>query len=458
MVGAVRPLRSRVAALRRLGMLAVRRLSWGIADQGMSSLTNFAVGIYVARSLPAEQYGAFSLAYVTYASILNASRGLGTDPLLVRFSGSEPPVWRRAVASCTGTSTTIGVLAGIVVVAVGLLMSGPPKLAFIALGLTLPGLMLQDSWRFSFFALGRGNLAFVNDTVWAIFLIPSLILLHKTGHSNVFWFIIAWGASGAMGASVGPLQSRVVPKLSDALTWVRQHRDLGPRYLLEGTASSGAGQLRSYGVGLLLGLAPLGYVQAVTTLMGPFTVIAFGVGLVTLPEAARLWRHSPQRLPLFCVCLSAGLAILALAWGAALLVILPHGVGQALLGHIWRPTYKLIVPAALVTIGTMLSSGSGTGMHALGAARYSLRAMLVTSVISLACALAGAAMGGAVGTMDGSAVGSWVGVFVYWRLWRRALRESGGYPSGPGRQSGRHRKARGYDAQGSLISPDGNSV
>ena len=27
----------------------------------------------------------------------------------------------------------------------------------MALGLTLPGLMLQDSWRFAFFALGRGS-------------------------------------------------------------------------------------------------------------------------------------------------------------------------------------------------------------------------------------------------------------------------------------------------------------
>jgi O-antigen/teichoic acid export membrane protein len=406
----------------------------------MSSLSNFALGIYVARSLPAVQYGAFSLAYVTYGSILNASRGLATDPLLVRFSGSKGSTWRGAVASCTGTSTTIGVLAGIVVLAVGMTMGGPTRLAFIALGLTLPGLMLQDSWRFSFFALGRGNLAFVNDTIWTVLLIPSLILLHKTGHASVFWFIVAWGATGAIGASVGPLQSRVVPNPSKALTWVRQHRDLGPRYLLEGTASSGAGQLRSYGVGLLLGLAPLGYVQAVSTLMGPFTVIAFGIGLVALPEAARLRRESPRRLPLFCICLSAGLAVLALAWGAVLVVVLPLGLGHALLGHIWRPTSKLLVPAALATTGTMLSSGSVTGLHALGAARYSLRAMVVTSAMLVVGALTGAAMSGAAGAMYGSAIGSWAGVFIYWWLWRRALREAAGPPSESGGQSGRHRR------------------
>jgi hypothetical protein len=48
----------------------------------MSSLSNFAVNIYIARTLGAAQYGAFALAYMTYGFALNASRGLGTDPLL----------------------------------------------------------------------------------------------------------------------------------------------------------------------------------------------------------------------------------------------------------------------------------------------------------------------------------------------------------------------------------------
>ena len=72
---------ARVAAFLRLQGQRVRRLGWGVADQAVSSLTNFGVSIYVARTLGAVQFGAFSLAYVTYAFALNASRGLATDPL-----------------------------------------------------------------------------------------------------------------------------------------------------------------------------------------------------------------------------------------------------------------------------------------------------------------------------------------------------------------------------------------
>src|SRR5580693_8047687 len=128
----------------RLVRHATRRLGWGVADQAMSSISNFAVNIYIARSLGAVEYGAFGLAYVTYGFMLNASRGLATDPLLVRYSGTPPPTWRRAVANCTGTATVVGLCAGTLVLAAATLLSGTTRMAFFALGLTLPALLLQD--------------------------------------------------------------------------------------------------------------------------------------------------------------------------------------------------------------------------------------------------------------------------------------------------------------------------
>ena len=56
-------------------------------DQGISSLSNLALGLFVARSFGASNFGAFTLAYITYTVVINAARGLATDPLLVRYSG-----------------------------------------------------------------------------------------------------------------------------------------------------------------------------------------------------------------------------------------------------------------------------------------------------------------------------------------------------------------------------------
>jgi O-antigen/teichoic acid export membrane protein len=428
-------------AVRRLG----RRLGWGLADQAVSSLTNFAMSFYIARSLGATQFGAFSLAYVTYSFALNASRGLATDPLLVRFSGADLASWRRAVASCTGTALAVGLITGGAALVAAFLLSGTTRLGFIALGLTLPGLMLQDSWRYSFFALGRGSRAFLNDLTWAVALIPGIVVLRMTGHETVFWFVLVWGAAAAVGAAVGPLQARVLPQISEARRWVSHHRDLGLRYLGENAANSSASQLRIYSVGLILGLAAVGYVQASLMLMGPFLVVFMGISLVTVPEAARVLQNSPRHLRLFCLGVGFALALAAVGWGAALLILLPKGLGNWLLGAMWRPTYGLILWSTLAVVGPCFTAGATAGLHALGMARRSLRAMVIASAAFVIGSVVGAEFGGAVGTLRGTAVATAIGACLWWWQLRVGLREAGllvGHTRAGARQPvSRHRSA-----------------
>jgi O-antigen/teichoic acid export membrane protein len=414
----------------RMVRQASRRITWGIADQAMSSLTNFLLSIYVARTLGAAQFGAFSLAYVTYGLAINASRGLSIEPLLIRFSGTVLPTWRRATARSTGTALLVGLATGTCGLVAGRLVGGTTGLAFVALGLTLPGLMLQDSWRYAFFALGRGHHAFINDTIWAMILLPSLVLLRMSGHADVFWFIIAWGAGAAVGAVIAPLQARVVPSLPGAAGWLSQHRDLGPRYLLENTGGNAAGTVRTYMISYILGLTQLGYINLATnTLMGPLNIIFTGVSLITLPEAAKLLRRSPRHLPLFCAAVSTGLILLALVYAAVLLVALPRGLGQLMLGpSVWPPVYPLVPIATLAVVSSCATTGALLGLHALGAARRSLRAVIFSAVLAVAFSLVGALTGGTVGTMRYMAAASWFGTLLAWWQLRRALLESDTIP------------------------------
>jgi O-antigen/teichoic acid export membrane protein len=124
-----------------------RRLGWGLADQGVSSITNFVLGLVVARSLGATAFGAFSLAWVTYGVVLNVSRGLATDPLTVRYSGPADARWHGAVVRAASTAVAIGVAFGAASALGGLAMGRSVGPGFVALGITLPALMLQDCWR-----------------------------------------------------------------------------------------------------------------------------------------------------------------------------------------------------------------------------------------------------------------------------------------------------------------------
>ena len=330
-----------------------------------------------------------------------------------------------------------------------------PGSAFLALGLTLPGLLLQDSWRYSFFALGRGSQAFLNDTIWALTLLPALVLLRVTGHADVFWCVFAWGVTAAIAAAVGPWQARVIPKVSGVWRWVSRHRDLGPRYLAEGTSQSAAVQLRSYGIGLVLGLAALGSVQAAATLFGPMTVLFLGMSLVAIPEAARVLRRSPQHLPLFCLLITGGLAAAGFAWGIILLVAVPRGFGNWLLGPIWRSTYPLVLPQMLFVIGQGIGFGVGTGLHALGASRRSLRQAVLGAVLLVTGSLVGALVGGVTGTMWGAAVAPWISASYGWWQLLAAQRESGHLPAGHRFWSiGPSRRHRSIPAPAAAPSPD----
>lgn len=402
-----------------------RGLGWGVADQAVSSLSNFAVNIYVARLLGAEQYGTFSVVFVTYAFALNASRGLATDPLMVRFSHVDRRTWKRVVGSCTGTTVSVGLVLGAGALGAAAVLGGRLGLAFVALAVTLPGLLLQDGWRFAFFSSGRGAQAFLNDVIWLVVVIPALIALQLAHVTNVFWSLMAWGGAATVAAAIGVLQAGVVPRVAQTWQWLTQHRDLGFRYMVEGTTNSAASQLRTYGIGLLLGLAAVGYVQAATTLMAAVVVLVNGTGLIFLPRATRIWRESVSQLVRFCAVVAISYTALAAAWGTFLLICLPRGLGQALLGSIWQPTYPLVLPTTLAVMGFCVTAGAGTGLKGTGAAKRSLRAAVVTSVILVALSLAGAAAWGTDGAVWGSMLAMWAGAVVYWWQFGVGLRESG---------------------------------
>jgi O-antigen/teichoic acid export membrane protein len=392
----------------------------------MSSLTNFLLSAFVARTLGAREFGAFTLAYVTYGFALNASRGLAVEPLMIRFSGTSLPIWRRATAGSTGTGLIVGVAAGICAFAAGLVVGGTTGQAFLALGLTFPGLLLQDSWRYAFFALGKGRRAFVNDTVWFVVQIPPLLILKLTGHADVFWFVIAWGGAAGVGAVYGAFQARVLPSVMGAGQWLVRHRDLGPRYMVENTGSNSSDMLRSYGVTSILGLVAVGSIQAANVLLGPFKIILFGISMTAIPEGARILRNSPRRLPLFCAVVSLGLTALAFAAGLVLLAALPHGLGHLLLGSLWVPAYPLVLPTTISAMANCIDIGAIIGLHALGASRRSMRIGIITPILVVGCAVVGALVAGVLGSLYFAAAASWACALLYWWQLREELRERDG--------------------------------
>jgi O-antigen/teichoic acid export membrane protein len=403
----------------RAGRLA-GRAGWALLDQGISSFTNFALGILIARSVSADEFGAFSLAFATYVVIVNLARAIGTQPLVIRYSGVDPADWRRGAGAAMGTMLATGIVIGLLCVVGGLLAGGAAGIAFVALGIALPALLVQDGWRFVFFAGGRDRDAVITDFVWAVALIALLVVATRIAPGSP-GAILGWGVSAVIGGIVGAWRAGVVPRVGSTRAWLHEHNDLVGRFSAEVLIGLGANQATIYVVGLTAGLAQAGSLRAAQILLGPMHVVLQAAHLIAVPEGVRIRLRRPQRFRLAIGGLSVGLASVIGLW-VLVLALLPVNVGQALLGDSWAEAQVVLIPLGLALIAQGISGGALVGLRVLADAKSSLRARIIDSVSSFILGVGGALLGGAVGAAWGVAAGEWVSAVIFVAFFLRSER------------------------------------
>ena len=432
-----------VARLR--GSAAAGSTLWGLFDQALSSFTNFVLSIAVARQVTPDEFGAYSIAFATYLIALTVSRAVATDPLTIRYSARDVDAWRSATSRATGTAIAVGFASGLASLVAGIAIGGDIGAALVPLAVGLPVLLLQDAWRYAFFAGRRGRDAFVNDLVWTLALGVALIGVIVSGAATVTTLVIAWAIGGAVGGIVGVAQARVVPRLA-VRAWLGEHRDIAPRMAVEGVILSGAQQILLVAISVIAGLASVAAVRAGQVLMNALHIATYGIYLAIVPEAVRLLTRSAAALRRLCLAVAAGLSAITAAWTVVLL-LLPEPVGRALLGETWPLARAVIVPMALVTIGGAIQIGGVVGLRAFAAAGRSLRARIASSALMFVGGIAGAILGGAIGTAWGMAIGVLAGSLVWWyELWVEM------------RIAGEHRAAEGPNGQERRIDIESTDV
>ncbi len=404
---------------------AARRLGWGLADQSLSSLTNFALSILVARAVSTTSLGAFGLAFTTYTVTLNAMRALCSEPLTVRFSATSESRWQRAAGEATGTALVIGAIAGLGCVGAAFLFSGTLRQALIVLGVTMPGLMVQDAWRSAFFSKLRGSYAFANDLVWTIAQTVFLAAVILTGLRSTPAFILAWGGAANVAAVFGSLQSGLLPLPHHSRRWLASSRDLGPRYLVEFVARSAALAGSVYATAAFAGLAAAGALRGAQVALGPLNIVNMGITSPATAESVRMARRSPRRMLRAVEIMGVALVLFFTLWGVGM-YLLPTAIGHALLKRSWGPSHHVLLAYTAVMAASGMLTAATVGLRAMAAAKRSMRSRLVTGVLALSFATVGAATYGAVGAATGLAAGLWLGGIQWWQQLHAAVAEEEG--------------------------------
>jgi len=389
------------------------RLRWGIGDQVLSSLTSLFLAVVVAGSVGVRSFGVFGVAISGYVIAVLVARAIVGEPLGIRHSGSAPEVARRALAGASGAALMLGVLFAALTLLTAIVLRGSLGRPLAALAVSLPGLVLQDAWRYGFIAVGHPVKAVANDLVLAVAQGVAIAWLIVAHDPSVAVLVLAWGGAATLASAVGCIQAGVVPVPWLARRWLSCHRDLWPRLLVEAAAMTGTWQLTMMLVGTVAGLETIGALRGAQTLLGPLNLAFLAVPLVALPELSRLGADRRPAVLRAAAALGAGLAVLSLLAGLMVWMI-PDRLGQQLLGASLQPARSVLLPYAIFLASTGVNIAAIVGLRSTGAADRSLRVRLGMAPVLLSAGLLGAVVNGAVGAAVGLALANWLAAGVWW--------------------------------------------
>jgi O-antigen/teichoic acid export membrane protein len=405
-----------------------------MTDQALSSLTNAALAILVARSVSSTAFGAFSVALITFSFVIGISRAVITEPLVIRFSAAEPRALVAAVRQAAGAALLFGAAAGSVCALVGVLLpTGQAGTALLALSVSLPGLLVQDTWRFGFFAAGRPGAATVNDLVWAVVQFALVGALLTSGRDSVLLITLAWGAAALVAAVVGCVQLRALPAPRAARAWLRSSPALSARLGADYVLNMGSVNLAMYLVGVVVGLAAVGALRAAQVLLGPLHLAFSGLSSFVLPVFSRR-AADRQTLNVPALAASGSAALVAVVWVLGLL-LLPQSVGVQLLGDSWSGARAVLLPSGIVMIAIAAAMGASLGLKALRRADLLLVVTAVQAPLIVGLGLLGAYQAGARGAAIGFAVAQIIGAVLSWLAFRRGQTSPGLHSSGQHRMN-----------------------
>lgn len=387
-----------------------------VVDQGVSSLTNFAAAVLVARAVSSRAFGAFSIALLVYMVVVSVARALVSQPLAIGVSARAEQ--HGEVAAAAGAAIFVGCVAGAATACGGVVIGGVVGGPLVVTGVLLPALVLQDTWRFALFTMGRPARAVVNDLVWAGALVLLIVLVLTTADDSVVLLTGAWAGSAAFAAVVGVVQTRVLPAVGGSIGYLRRHLALGWRFTGEALFSTGGTYATMLVIGPIAGAASVGAIRGGAALFGPFTVVALAVGSGGIAEGSRLLARAPHRVLPVLSAVSGAVVAIAVVWGATLLA-LPDDWGRALLGDTWPGARELVPPFTVGCAAGGVGTGALLGLRVVAAASDILRLAAFSACVSFAAGVVGAALWGAPGGVWGLALGGSIHGIGSWVLLRR---------------------------------------
>ena len=400
-----------------------------LADQLVSSATNFGVGVLIARAGGANALGAFGIAFLVWLAAVGVNRALVTEPMTVGDATDSGDA-RLSEGMASTLLLGLGWVGLLVLVWGGLLLAGQNVVVLLALAPWMPSLLVQDYWRCTGFRLHRADRALISDVVFAVAQGSVTFVLFALDVHSVAAYLASWGIGGTAGAIVGLAIARVDLVVRGGLTHLRALWARSRWFLADfGTAFvSDQGYLLLLPV--LIGTAQFGVYRAGVSLIGPAVIIFLAGGNFGLPQCVRRLRE--RGMPgLMTYTPRLSLAVLGLTTAYCVLVaVLAEPVLRLVYGADFTGAAVITELVAAQYVLFSIGFGCGVALKAAGHMRQLWAMRMVGAVVSITGVIVLASSFGLTGAGLASVVTGATYTVVIMVAFAR-LRRRG--PSGPAR-------------------------
>lgn len=222
-----------------------------VADQAVSSATNFAAAFLAARSSDISGFGSIALAFSVYAICLGLSRGSVGETVALEVSSWPSP--RFEFGAATGALMQLCLPLAILPLLCLLLAPSADALLFLMLAVSLPVLLVQDLSRLAAFGRERPGTALLSDGIWLAGLSLSVTLMGVTSGREVFTIWLLTCIPAAVAGLIALRPERV--SRTDITAWRATHRARARTFTSDFILTSGAGQAIVFILAAVAGLA-----------------------------------------------------------------------------------------------------------------------------------------------------------------------------------------------------------
>lgn len=377
------------------GRTSARRPVLGVADQLLSSGTNFLTAFVASWALAPAGFATFVVSYAVVTVVLALGRAVIGEVLLAYLPTVAREDRAAIVRSSTGAALVLGAAGSAVCLAGGAI--GHDTLSgLLWLAPWVPVALMQDARRFVFLSQGRPGHALASDGAWAAAQVVVLGVLALGGIGfSVAGLATSWGVGALTGLLVAAAIGGGSLRPCCPQAWARRTRSLSAWFVL----TSVLGQCEIYAVLVLAGtlLAPTDAagLRAVQLLVfQPTATVAAALLVLVTPlvagAVARRDVEAARHARRFAV-------IASVAFAAVVLTVIP--LRDTLLDLLF-PQYTgyaaLVVPIALQSAFYVLGVPFHAQLRGFHRARTLFGLQVLGSAVLVGAATAGMGLGGVV--------------------------------------------------------------